>query len=145
MKLSEAFPSSFLKADDLNNQSVTVEISSVELTELGQGRDKETKLLVSFRGKEKKLVCNKTNASTIAKLYGDDTDGWIGNKVTLQPREVEFQGDMVLAIRVSLMKPGATAAKPVTKPAAKAASDAVREPNENEAQGQGGESDDVPF
>lgn len=141
MKLSEAFPSSFLKADDLNNQSVTVEISSVELTELGQGRDKETKLLVSFRGKEKKLVCNKTNAATIAKLYGDDTDGWIGNKVTLQPREVEFQGNMVLAIRVSLIKPGAPAAKPT----AKSAMETVREPNENEDQGQGGESDEVPF
>lgn len=139
MKLSEAFPSAFLKADDLNNQSVTVEISAVELTELGQGRDKETKLLISFRGKEKKLVCNKTNGSTISKLYGDDTDAWIGQKITLQSREVEFQGDMVLAIRVSLQKPGVTA-KPV-----KAAKVDVREPNEPEAAGNGGSSDDVPF
>jgi len=136
MNLNEAFPSAFLKAQDLNNKSVTVEIASVELTELGQGRDKETKLLVSFRGKEKKLVCNKTNASTIAKLYGDDTDGWIGNKITLQPREVEFQGDMVLAIRVSLMKPGAAPAKPVAKAAAPAPA-----PSDND----GGNVNDVGF
>ena len=141
MKLSEAFPSSFIKADDLNGKSVTVEISAVELTELGQGRDKETKLLVSFKGKEKKMVCNKTNASTISELYGSETDGWIGQKITMMPREVEFQGKMVMAIRVSIVKPGAPAAKPAAfaKPAP------IRAANENEAQGQEGKSDDVPF
>lgn len=116
MKLNEAFPSNYLKAADLNGHNVTVTIVSVELVELGQGRDKETKLLIAFRGKDKQLVCNKTNANTIAKLYGDDTDSWIGQKITIGPREVEFQGDMVQAIRVSIQKPaGAPAA---VKPAA---------------------------
>ncbi len=54
-----------------------------------------------FRGKQKRLVLNKTNAKTIAGLYGDDTEGWIGKRITLVVREVEFEGSIVLAIRVS--------------------------------------------
>ena len=118
MKLNEAFPSNFLKAADLNGQSVTVTIDNVTSEELGQGRDKEQKLCIAFRGKEKKLICNKTNAGTIAKIYGDDTDAWIGQRITIAPREVEFQGAMVWAIRVSLAKPGTPAPAPTTARAA---------------------------
>lgn len=106
MKLSQAFPSNFLKADDLGGQTPVVTISEVTLEEIGQGRDKEQKLIIAFQGKSKKMVCNKTNASTIAKLHGDDTDLWIGQRITLLAREVEFQGEMVLGLRVSLQKPG---------------------------------------
>lgn len=111
MKLSEAFPSNFLKADDLNGKPVTLTIAAVEMETLGQGKDKESKLIVQFKGTEKKLVCNKTNANTIGKLYGDDTDDWIGQRITIKPMEVEFQGEMKLAIRVSLTKPAPAAAK----------------------------------
>jgi hypothetical protein len=113
MKLSEAFPSNFLKADDLNGKPVTLTISNVEMESLGQGKDKESKLIVQFKGTEKKLVCNKTNANTIGKLYGDDTDAWLGQRITIKPMEVEFQGEMKLAIRVSLTKPAPAAAAPV--------------------------------
>ena len=126
MNINEAFPSDYLKASDLGNKLVTVEIETVELVDVGQGRDKEQKILIRFAGKQKGLICNKTNAGTITKLYGPETDGWIGQKVTLQAREVEFAGEMVWAIRVSLQKPAAAApvpapahgmmGKPATKP-----------------------------
>ena len=113
MKLSEAFPSNFLKADDLDGKNVTVEIADVTFEEIGQGRDKESKIMLAFKGKEKKLICNKTNCNTIAKLVGsDDTDDWIGHRITLTTREVDFQGTPTLAIRVSLQKPSAQAAAP---------------------------------
>jgi len=104
MKLNEAFPSNFLKAADLDDKDVTVTIESVTLETIDKD-EKDQKLIIAFKGKSKKLVCNKTNAKTIEKLYGDDTDGWIGKKITLTPREVEFQGETVWAIRVSLKKP----------------------------------------
>jgi hypothetical protein len=110
MKLTDAFPSNFLKADDLQGKEVTVKIEEVTLEELGQGNDKEEKLMISFQGKSKKLVCNKTNARTIEKLHGGDTDDWIGKRIILAPREVEFQGEQVWAIRVSLRNPEAAAA-----------------------------------
>lgn len=116
MKLSEAFQSNFLKADDLRGSPVTVTIASVGFEELGQGQKKESKIILGFQGKEKRMVCNKTNATTIGKLYGDETDGWIGQRITIMPREVEFQGEMVLAIRVSLQKPAPMGGAPAPRP-----------------------------
>lgn len=109
MKLSDAFPSNFLKAEDLDGKSVVVVISGVEFDTIGKDSKEGKKLILSFRGKEKKMVVNKTNAKTIEKLYGDDTDGWIGKTIKLVTREVEFQGDVVWALRVSLEKPAGVA------------------------------------
>jgi len=140
VKVSEAFPSNFLKAEDLGGRAVVCSIESVDIEELGQGRDKERKLIVGFVGKTKRLVCNKTNAGTIAKLYGDDTDGWIGQKITIMPKEVEFQGNMVWAIRVSLQKPGAAPGRVAPKP------QPVPEPEPEPADQDGGGVDsDVGF
>ena len=117
MKASNAFPSPFLKADDLQGRNVTVTIEGVDMQEIGQGAQKSTKPVISFVGKEKGLVCNKTNWSTIIKLHGDETDNWTGKKITLSPREVEYQGEMVLSIRVALIKPTPViGGKPVLPP-----------------------------
>jgi len=133
MKTSAAFPSDYLKASDLNGKSVNVTIESVEMVDMGKGRDKESKLLIRFVGKQKGLVCNKTNAGTIEKITGtDETDDWVGKNITLCAREVEFQGDMVWAIRVSLRAPGAAPSKTAAiKPAPAAAAEL--------------DSDNVPF
>lgn len=143
MNLSTAFPSAFLKASDLQGRPCTVTIEQVTMEEIGQGRDKERKLLISFVGKTKKLVCNKTNAGTIGRLYGEETDGWIGAKITLVEREVEFQGDMVWSIRVSLQKPSAAPANPAPfkahRPAPIPAQHEPESADESEA------SDDIPF
>lgn len=115
MKLSEAFPSNFLKADDLNGKSVVVTISEIEFDKIGK-EDKTKKIILSFRGKDKKMAVNKTNATTISKLYGDDTDGWIGKPIKLVSREVEFQGETVWALRVSLEKPTLGPVSPAAAP-----------------------------
>jgi len=119
MKLSEAYPSKFLKADDLVGRTVNVIISAVALEDVGKPGESNRKLVISFSGKEKKLVCNKTNAAVIGKLYGQDTDTWIGKPITLLAREVEFQGDTVWAVRVSLQAPtlaGGNQAAPTPAP-----------------------------
>ena len=105
MNIDQAFPSDFLKAADLMGKNVTVTIKEVGMETIGQGAQQDTKPVISFVGKEKRLVCNKTNANAIKKLYGPDTDGWVGKSIILTSREVEFQGESVLAIRVSLMAP----------------------------------------
>jgi len=103
--INDAFPSDFLKAEDLQNRNVTVTIATAKIEEIGKGQDKDRKIVISLLGKQKKFVCNKTNANTISGLYGPETDNWIGKRITLCPREVEFQGKMVMAIRVSIVKP----------------------------------------
>lgn len=115
MKLNEAFPSAFFKASDFEDGDRTLTIKSVDLEEIGKGDDKSTKPVISFRGEDKKFVCNKTNATTIAKvLNSDDTDDWIGQRITLGQREVEFKGEQMMSVRVSLKKPAAATAKPST-------------------------------
>jgi hypothetical protein len=120
-KLSELFPSTYLKADEIPDEGMILTITGVELAELGQGKDKETKPVISFREVEKGLVCNKTNCNTIHKLTGsDDTDDWVDHKIKLITLEVDFQGTMTNAIRVS-SKPVKTAVpKKTTAPVAPA-------------------------
>lgn len=118
MKLNDAYPSKYLTAEDLDGKDITATIDTIELEEIGQGADKSKKLVIGFRGKKKLFVVNKTNANTIAKALGtDETEDWVGQRITIGPREVEFQGNMVWSIRVSLKKPASTQAKEAAKPA----------------------------
>jgi hypothetical protein len=96
MKLSEAFPSNFLKSEDLQDRDVTVVIAGAELELVGN----ERKLILTFQGKKKTMICNKTNAGRIAFLYGDDTDEWVGKEIILTAEFVEFQGKTVKGLRV---------------------------------------------
>lgn len=98
MKLSDAFPSNYLKSDDLNGNEVTVTIADVAMKQVGD----DTRLVLSFVGKKKEMICNKTNASRIAAQYGDDTDDWDGKEITLGSEFVEFQGKTVQGLRVKM-------------------------------------------
>jgi hypothetical protein len=106
MNIYDAFPSKYLKAEDLKGENVTVTIE--EFTREKVGSEKESKPVISFVNTLKKMVLNKTNADTIAKLYGGETDQWPGKRIILYPKDIEFQGKMVLALRVSLQKPAGT-------------------------------------
>lgn len=77
-------------------------IDSVQMEDMGSG---EMKPVIYFRGKDKGLVLNKTNANTIAGMYGPDTQGWQGRGITLFPTQVDFQGRQVAAIRVRMQPP----------------------------------------
>lgn len=101
-RLSDLYPSRYLKADDLPEEGIIVTIRSVELEKMTDGKDKP---VIYFDEIEKGLVCNKTNANTIGKMYGDDTDQWEDERVTIFPSEVSFQGEMVDCIRVKPKKP----------------------------------------
>jgi hypothetical protein len=91
MKLSDAYPSRFLRASDLNGRTATVTIESAEFEKFGS--EKERKIVLSFVGKDKQLILNKTNANTIAELlHSEETDDWINQRITLCARETEFQG-----------------------------------------------------
>lgn len=98
MRISAAFPSTYLKAADLREQQVKVIIDRVELDEIGG----EHKPILYFQGKEKGLVLNKTNANVLAQAYGDETESWAGGEVVLFPTMVDFQGRSVEAIRVKV-------------------------------------------
>src|SRR5262245_20329528 len=96
MKISSAFPSTYLKAADLQDRNITVTIDRVEMEDIGS----DHKPVIYFQGKEKGLVLNRTNSNNIAAVYGDETADWAGKEITLYPTIVDFQGRSVDAIRV---------------------------------------------
>lgn len=111
MKIDKMFSSKFLKAADIDEiadedtQTAVVVIDRVEMAEVGQ--DQQEKPVVYFEGIEPGMVLNKTNATSISKLLGNDTDEWTGKAIGLFTTEVDFSGQQVLAIRVRLKLPKA--------------------------------------
>jgi len=101
MNVSDAFPSSFLKVDDLKGQPHTLTILRVQAEQLGDPNNPEFKPVASFENTKKQLVLNKTNFTTIAEVLGEsDTDAWAGKQITLIPARTEYQGKRVPCIRV---------------------------------------------
>jgi hypothetical protein len=102
---------------DLLEKDVTVMIARVEAATLtAQGGRKSKKPVVWFEGREKGFVLNKTNAKTIAGLYGTDTARWVGRAITIYPTRTSMGGEEVDCIRVRPVVPAA--AKTGPKPAA---------------------------
>lgn len=113
MKVSNAFPGKYLKAADLEGRTVRAVIERVELEDVGD----DHKPVLYFRGKEKGLVANKTNANTIAEIYGDEMNDWIGQPIEIFPSTTDYQGKRVPCLRVSVPRPASTGRLPsATKP-----------------------------
>lgn len=110
------FPSNYVKAADLKGKSVPVVIERIVPREelVMAGNKKDYKPVVFLRGKEKGWVLNKTNAKSIAKVYGNEITAWLGKTVVIMMAMVENRGDMVEAIRVNvaLTRKAATGMKP---------------------------------
>lgn len=107
------FPSEYVAAIEFGGKDVTLTIASVQMEKLQmQNGRKEQKPTLSFNGTRKKLVLNKTNAGTIADLYGIRAEEWVGKKVTLYPTKVNCGGDTVDAIRVRARVPGSNTPPP---------------------------------
>lgn len=99
---------------DLMGKDVTVTISKVlggELTAIG-GR-KSKKPIVYFNGKEKGLICNKTNSKTIAAMYGNYVESWVGKRITLYVSTTRNPdgGGEIECIRIRPQVPKAAQAK----------------------------------
>jgi hypothetical protein len=95
MKISEEFPSQYLKASDLGGRDIRVTMGRVEREKIGT----DNKLVLYFKGKEKGLVLNKTNAGTIGDAYGDDTEDWYDQPLILFSVKTDYQGKVVDATR----------------------------------------------
>ena len=98
--LNDAFPGNWLKAGDLQGKEAPVIIASADIETVGKDR----KLVMFFRGKTKGMICNKTNAQRIALAYGEDTNAWIGQPITLYAEVVDFQGKATWGLRVKVLR-----------------------------------------
>jgi hypothetical protein len=96
--LEEFFPSKHLKATDLDGKEVRVTIANVEREKLGD----DMKPVVYFKGKEKGVVLNKGNTTTLVDAFGRNSQDWFGRDVILLSVWTDYQGKPVQGIRIRL-------------------------------------------
>jgi hypothetical protein len=115
VNINTAFPSSYLKAADLQGRRVPVTVDRVAMEDIGG----EHKPVLFFQGKDRGLVLNKTNAAMIAEIAGsEETDEWKGVRIVLYPTKTDFQGKRVDAIRVDYPENASARPKPAPAPVA---------------------------
>jgi hypothetical protein len=139
MKMSEAFPSDFLKCSDLKDREVVATMSSLQKESFGSGKDKEEKHVLGFANSKKRLILNKTNWGAIEALYGD-SDSWMGKQIVLYPSRTQFGNKIVDCIRVKPTQPVTIAA-----PAAAATTADAANAEFQKAANSVPPSDDIPF
>ena len=103
MKKNDIYPSKYLSAADVPEEGAIVTIKDVVEERMPDG---ERKPIASFveRGM-KDMIVGVTKWNTIAKMYGDESDDWIGKRIRIKPGEVKFKGETVACIDVSSRKP----------------------------------------
>ncbi len=87
-KLSQLadYQSPWLKAEDLAGKPRRVRIKDYEVADMKQqDGSKQTKIVLSFLGKAKKLILNRSNAAALGAALGDDLDEWTGAEIILSP------------------------------------------------------------
>lgn len=101
VSVNDSYAGNHLAAADLKGRECRLTVASVSMEKLGD----DHKLVAYFRGTEKDLVLNKTNANAIAEMYGDETELWTGRDIVIFPTQTDFGGKIVPCIRVKLMAP----------------------------------------
>ena len=90
--VKDLFPDRWLKAADLirpdgSRPQIAVEIraAGVEQRYSHQSKQKEPRLIVAFAGRNKELICNKTQALAIAEITRqEDYTKWRGAAIRIQ-------------------------------------------------------------
>lgn len=88
-------------SEELVNIGLT--IKHAEVKKLGQGEEARNKIVLSFDETAKQLALNSTNSKIIAEKYGEDTDSWVGNQITLMVVKKNFAGKLVDGIQVETL------------------------------------------
>ena len=65
-----------------------------------EGGISNKKPILRFAGKKLPMVCAKTNAKTIAAMFGNDTKNWIGKRIQLYSTTTQVGGQEKDCIRV---------------------------------------------
>ena len=100
MKVGKYVAGRFLKGMDLEQEFTTMTIDHAdEETLMG-----EAKLVLYFEEEDRGVVLNKINTRRLIEAFGDDSDDWIGKRITLYTEPVDFNGKVTDAIRLKKAK-----------------------------------------
>lgn len=117
------FESSILRVWHLQGKERVYRITRVTAltTEIVQGRSREQKRQPKLELATRKgqtvplpLLLNKTNAKTVAQLYGKRPSDWVGKWIALYPTTTDVGGETRDCIRIRNEIPGARRSKPGT-------------------------------
>jgi len=105
MHYKAIFPGVHLEYADIPpDGSLTLRMTRVEQTTVEGDKGKASfKALITFDGppwlQKNTWIAPVTVCRCIAAMFGDDTDGWLGKRVTLTAQTVDAFGDKVPAVR----------------------------------------------
>lgn len=99
-KNDNLFP--FIEGDFLAGRpDVILTITTVQTEEMADHKGRPVdKVTVSFKETGKRLVLNKTNAKTLIKLYGKETDDWQAKRIAVYSEKVKAFGETHNAVRI---------------------------------------------
>jgi hypothetical protein len=96
----DLYGSQYLAATDLK-KPFTSTIEDIEQQDFAkQGERQRMKAVLHLKGVRKPIVCNKTNAISLAEAYGKDFDDWKGKRVKVQAERTSFNGKPVMGLRL---------------------------------------------
>ena len=90
----------YLNADMIGPSFWQMTIKGVHHLDVTSDRGTERKPVIVFDETDKPLILNVTNARAVARLYGADTDGWIGKAITVYTVEVKGKDGPQRRLRV---------------------------------------------
>lgn len=92
--------SGYLKKEDFPSPALLT-ITSLEVIDLGG----EEKVVMSFHEVNKPMILNKSNGETLCQLFGNDTDGIVGNTIVVYADpNIMFGGKRVGGLRLRAPK-----------------------------------------
>lgn len=92
----------YIAAVEFQGKEPTLTISAVQLVKVEDEKTQreKDKLVVFFKEIERGWIPCKTTKFCMAGMWGHETDGWIGKRVTLHAQRVKFGRETVDGIRV---------------------------------------------
>ena len=101
--------SKYFRAGDFAKELVGT-IQSVDRTDFkNDDGSAAAKPVLHFQDMSQALVLNRTNFTALSLMFGEDTDGWVGEKVALYPSRVDFKGKTMPTIKVKRPQKAAAA------------------------------------
>ncbi|MBX3745337.1 MAG: hypothetical protein KF833_08495 [Verrucomicrobiae bacterium] len=115
------YRNSYLNSADLRRHldEAQADVLTVTVASVSEVRLEKLKLVLHWHEDVRALVLNRGNLNALSDAFGDDTDGWIGQRVNLWIEATEMNGVATEGIRLEAVEtpPPAAAAKPSSKPA----------------------------
>jgi hypothetical protein len=111
MKISEMFPKKYASGEDLKGQTPTLAIESLHREQMHPqpGSPAVEKWVIYFKGASKGIILSAPLARQIAQvLHDEETNNWIGKKVTLYGDPMTVAGKSRVAIRAKAAANGET-------------------------------------